>query len=124
MHTLVVEDEEQVRFFLRETLRRQGHVVVEAASGEQALQILDGRSFDLAILDVVLGGQVDGLQVLEAIRERCPGTAAIMLTAHGSLESAVQALRDGVDGYLLKPVRAAELRQAVEEALAKRAGTS
>lgn len=119
IYTLVVEDEEPVRFFLRETLRREGHVVVEAASGEQALALLNERSYDLAILDVVLGGPVDGLQVLEVIRGRCPGTAAIILTAHGSLDSAVQALRDGVDRYLLKPVRAAELRQAVQEALAK-----
>lgn len=119
--TLIVEDEERVRFFLREALRREGHVVVEAASGEQALDLLRDRSFDLAILDVVLGGRVDGFQVLETIRARCPGTAAVILTAHGSVESAVHALREGVDGYLLKPVRATELRRAVEEALDKRA---
>ena len=121
VHTLIVEDEERVRFFLGETLGREGHLVTEAASGEQALEILGERSFDVVILDVVLGGRVDGFRVLEVIRERWPDTATIMLTAHGSFESAVHALRDGVDGYLLKPVRAAELRQAVEEALEKRA---
>jgi DNA-binding NtrC family response regulator len=94
--------------------------VTEVSSGEQALEMLGDRSFDVAILDVVLGGRVDGFRVLEVIRKRCPGTATIMLTAHASLESAVHALRDGVDGYLLKPVRAAELRQAVQEALEKR----
>ena len=121
VHTLIVEDEEQVRFFLREALKREGHLVAEVASGEQALDVLKDRSFDLAILDVVLSGQVDGFRVLEVIQERWPGTATIVLTAHGSFESAVQALRAGVDGYLLKPVRAAELRRAVEEVLEKRA---
>ena len=120
IYALVVEDEAPVRFFLRETLRREGHEVTEASSGEQALKLLEEHSYDVAILDVVLGGPVDGLDVLEVIRGRCPETVAIVLTAHGSFESAVQALRGGVDGYLLKPVRAAELRQAIEEALVRR----
>jgi DNA-binding NtrC family response regulator len=117
---LVVEDEAYIRFFLKETLERVGHEVSEAASGEQALEILRETTFDVAILDVVLGGQVDGHGVLEAIRARSPETATVMITAHGSLDSAVQALREGVDDYVLKPVRASEVRRAVDEALARR----
>ena len=118
--TLVVDDEERIRFFLTETLERVGHVVTAVASGEEALDRLQDTAFDLAILDLKLGGPVDGQRVLEAIRWRWPATVVIMLTAHGSLESAVDAIQEGVDGYLLKPVRPADVRRAVEEALYRR----
>lgn len=118
--TLIVDDEEGVRFFLEETLRRVGHNIHSASSGEDALAALRENAFDLVILDLRLGGRVDGLRVLEAIRWRWPETAVIILTAHGSLETAIAAIREGVDGYLLKPVEPAELRQAVEDALSRR----
>jgi len=120
MRTLVVDDEERIRFFLTETLERVGHVVTAVASGEEALDRLQDTAFDLAILDLKLDGPVDGQRVLEAIRWRWPATVVIMLTAHGTLESAVDAIQEGVDGYLLKPVRPEEVRQAVEEALYRR----
>jgi DNA-binding response OmpR family regulator len=120
MRTLVVDDEEKIRFFLTETLERVGHIVTAVDSGEEALDRLQDTAFDLAILDLKLGGPIDGQRVLEAIRWRWPGTVVIMLTAHGSLESAVDAIQEGVDGYLLKPVRPAEVRRAVEEALYRR----
>ena len=120
MRTLVVDDEEKIRFFLTETLERVGHVVTAVASGEEALDRLQDTAFDLAILDLKLGGPIDGQRVLEAIRWRWPATVVIMLTAHGSLESAVDAIQEGVDGYLLKPVRPADVRRAVEEALYRR----
>ena len=118
--TLVVDDEERIRFFVKETLTRQGHVVTEAASGEEALDILQDTAFDVAILDLMLGGRVNGQRVLEAIRWRWPGTVVIMMTAHGSLESALEAIQEGVDGYLLKPVRAGDVRRTVEEAMERR----
>lgn len=120
LRTLVVDDEERIRFFLKETLERVGHTVTAAASGEEALDRLQDTAFDLAILDLKLGGPIDGQRILEAIRWRWPATVVIMLTAHGSLDSAVEAIEEGVDGYLLKPVRPAEVRRAVEEALYRR----
>jgi len=120
VHTLVVDDEENVRFFLEETLSRAGHVVVTASSGEEALDWLRDTSFDLAVVDLNLGGRVDGLRVLEAARWRWPGMAVVILTGHGSLESAMAAIREGVDGYLLKPAEPDEVRQAVQEALERR----
>ncbi|NIN68946.1 MAG: response regulator, partial [Anaerolineae bacterium] len=89
IHTLVVDDEEGIRFFLEETLRRAGYVVVMAASGEEALERLRETPFDLVMLDLMLGGRVDGLRVLEAIRWRWPETVVVMLTGHGTLESAM-----------------------------------
>ena len=120
IRALVVDDEERVRYVLEETLRRVGHVVVTASSGEEALDLLRDTSFDVAVVDLNLGGHVDGLRVLEALRWRWPGTAVVILTAHGSLESALAAIREGVDAYLLKPSKPAEVRQAVQEALERR----
>jgi len=122
VHTLVVDDEEGVRFFLEETLRRAGHVVATASSGEEALDRLRDTQFDLVVVDLKLGGRVDGLRVLETARWRWPDSAVVILTAHGSLESAMAAIREGVDGYLLKPVEPDQVRQTVQEALERRRG--
>ena len=120
IHTLVVDDEAGIRFFLEETLRQAGHAVVTASSGEEALDRLRERSFELVMLDLKLGGRVNGMRVLEAVKWRWPDTVVIILTAHGSLESAIAAIREGVDGYLLKPVEPNEVRRAVQEALERR----
>ena len=118
--TLVVDDEAGIRFFIKETLQRAGHDVTTAADGDEALEILRDRRFDLIMLDLKLGGRSDGLKVLEAVRWRWPDATVIILTAHGSLESAMAAIRDGVDRYLLKPLTPKELRDAVKEALEER----
>jgi DNA-binding response OmpR family regulator len=120
LRALVVDDEPGVRFFLEETLRRAGHSVVSAANGEEALTRLRETRFDLLLLDLKLGGRVDGLRVLESVKWRWPGTLVIVLTAHGSLDSAVEAIQEGVDGYLLKPVEPAEVRQAIQTAVERR----
>jgi len=120
IRTLIVDDDEGIRFFLEETLELEGHEITLVSSGEEALDRLREQPFDLAILDLRLGGRVDGLRVLEAISWRWPQTARIILTGHGSLDSAMTAIREGIDAYLLKPVRAAEVRQAVDEVLGKR----
>ncbi len=120
LKTLVVDDEPGIRFFLEKTLTKEGHTVTTAGSGDEALEALRDRRFDLMMLDLKLGGRVDGLRVLEAVRWRWPSTVVIMLTAHGSLESAQAAIEEGVDGYLLKPVEPAEVRESIREALDRR----
>jgi DNA-binding response OmpR family regulator len=120
IRTLVVDDESGVRFFVEETLTKAGYDVAKAASGEEALERLRDEPYELMILDLKLGGRVDGLKVLEAVRWRWPEIIVIILTGHGSLDSAIAAIRDGVDGYLLKPVEPRQLRQAVKEALERR----
>ena len=120
MNTLVVDDEKGIRFFLQETLHRDGHTVETASSGEEALAKLRDTHFDLVMLDLRLGGRADGIRVLEAIRWRWPETTVIILTAHGSLDTAMAAIREGVDGYLLKPVDPSEVREAIREALERR----
>jgi DNA-binding response OmpR family regulator len=119
IRTLIVDDEAGIRFFLKEALQQVGHSVVTVSSGEEALERLRHARFDLIMLDLMLGGQVDGMRILEAVKWRWPATVVIILTAHGSLNSSLAAIREGVDGYLLKPVEAEELWQVVEQALAR-----
>lgn len=122
MLALVVDDERNVRFFLQETLTTCGFAVTPASSGEEALEYLHGTRYDLVILDLRLGGRIDGMRVLSTARWRWPDTAIVILTAHATLETAVEAIREGVDGYLLKPVEPAELRQVAHEAIRRRRG--
>jgi len=117
LHTLVVDDEAGIRFFLQEALQQVGHSVVTASSGEEALDRLRDARFDLIMLDLMLGGRVDGMRILESVKWRWPATMVIILTAHGSLDSSLAAIREGVDGYLLKPVDPEEIWQVVEEVL-------
>ncbi len=120
VRTLIVDDDEGVLFVLSETLGRSGHAVTGISSGQEALDRLRDTPFDLAILDLKLDGRIDGLRILEAIKWRWPQTATIILTAHGSLDSALVAIRERVDGYLLKPVKPEEIRRAAQEALERR----
>lgn len=120
IHSLVVDDEPGVRLFLEEVLRREGHEVMTAESGEAALELLRDNVFDLAIVDLLLGTRVDGMRVLEGIRWRWPNMAVVICTGHGSLESAISAIREGIDGYLLKPVELHEVIETVRDALARR----
>lgn len=113
---LAIDDEAGIRFFVQEALRRAGHEVTAVASGEEALDLLEAESFDLAIIDLRLKG-ADGLEVLAALREGWPETAAIFLTAHGSLESALEALNMGAYDYVPKPCSMKELRETVRRVL-------
>ena len=121
IHTLVVDDEPGIRFFVEETLHRSGHDMMTAKSGEEALKILRDTPFDLVVLDLKLGGKVDGINVLEAIRWRWPDTSVIILTAHGSLDTALKAIDHGIEKYVQKPLSPQELRKVVEEVLAAKA---
>jgi DNA-binding response OmpR family regulator len=120
IHTLVVDDEPGIRFFVEETLHRSGHDVSTVKSGEEALETLRNTPFDLVILDLKLGGKVDGIKVLEAIRWRWPNTSVIILTAHGSLDSALQAIDHGIEKYVQKPLSPQELRKVVGEVLSEK----
>ncbi len=116
---LVVDDEPSVRSSLREILEHEGHEVVTAASGEEALSKLSEGSFDLILLDLKMEG-IDGLEVMTEARGLMPDTVIIMLTAYGTLDSAIGALRQGAHDYLLKPCSVGEIVASVETGLAER----
>ncbi|PIE81457.1 MAG: hypothetical protein CSA11_03725 [Chloroflexi bacterium] len=117
---LVVDDEEGIRFFLEEMLQQMAYCVTMAVNGEDALAQLRETLFDLVILDLNLGGRIDGMRVLEAVKWRWPETAVIILTAYGTMDTALTAIQEGVEGYLLKPVEVSDVRQAVRQALTRR----
>lgn len=116
---LVVDDEESIRFSLEEALRRDGYQVTTAKNGETALDLISNQAFDLALIDLRLPG-IDGMKVLAEVQNRSPETVVIVLTAHASLETAVEALRRGAHDYLFKPCRTVELRESIRQGLLKR----
>ncbi len=98
---LVVDDEHNIRLTLSALLSRAGHMVTTAASGEEALAMFDRQPFDLMLVDLQMPG-INGIQVVEAIRRRSLDTVVIVLTGHGSLETAIEGLHQGVFDYMLK----------------------
>jgi DNA-binding response OmpR family regulator len=117
-HIIVVDDEPAARLSLAELLSLEGYEVSVAASGEEAVELLSEGPFDLAIVDVKMPG-MDGLEVVEVLQKQSPDTVIIMLTAHGTLETAVQAMRQGAHDYLLKPANVNEIMASVKAGLDK-----
>lgn len=116
---LVVDDEASIRYFLEEILTEDGYQVVVVDSGEAALKRITTQEFDLALIDLKLAG-VEGLTVLSTLHQQAPKTALIVLTAYASLQSAVEALRQGAHDYLFKPCEPDKLRESVRTGLLKR----
>ena len=116
---LVVDDERPVRMMLEAALRAQGYRVQVAESGENAKEMLTAEEFDLVLLDLQLGDS-DGIDVLRETKNRWPATEVILLTAHGSINSAIAALRHGAFDYLLKPAQVYDIRERVERGLEQR----
>jgi two-component system response regulator PilR (NtrC family) len=100
---LVADDEAGVRESLAEVLRDAGYTVTTAVDGTGALRALDETDFGVVITDLRMPG-ADGLEVLRRLRQVAPQTVPLVMTAHGSVESAVEALRAGAADYILKPV--------------------
>jgi DNA-binding response OmpR family regulator len=117
---MVVDDEALVRSSLEDILRLEGYDVLAVESGEAALSALQRENFDLILLDLKMPN-LEGIDVLKAITRLSPDTKVILLTGHGSLESAIDALRLGAYDYLLKPVSSNEILSSVARGLAKRA---
>src|SRR5262245_22916884 len=93
-HLLFVDDEPALRLLMGERLTERGFEVVEAESGEKALELLDQFAFDIVITDLRMPG-VDGVRVIEVARERYPGIVAIVITGYGTVKDAVDAIKRG-----------------------------
>ena len=120
---LIVDDEESIRESLVTLLEMEGYSVETGADGEEGLARIAERPFDLVLLDYALPG-MNGMEVLQEIRERDQQLAVIMITAYGTVENAVQAMQSGAANFVQKPwdneklladVRAAIARRRVEE---------
>jgi len=105
---LIVEDEDSIRKFIKINLNRNGFNVLEAESGEEALEILRAFNPEIVVLDIMLPG-IDGFEVCRKIREDKPGTAVIMLTAKSQDDDKILGLELGADDYMVKPFNPLEL---------------
>jgi len=115
---LIVDDEKIALKNLTHVLTKEGHQVTATQSGAQALAYLDKQAFDLVLTDLRME-KVDGMQILHRCRERAPDTEVILITGYATLESAVDAMKQGAFYYIAKPFRLDEVRKVVAEALAK-----
>ena len=119
---LVVDDEPGIREFLVETLATDGHHLAEASSADAAVERLKHEDFDLLITDLRMPGKLDGMDVVREARHSHPDTRVIVLTAHGSVSTAVDAMKLGAIDFLEKPMSGpTELRTLVSRALSSAA---
>ncbi len=112
---LVVDDEVLMRNFLIEALKRKGLEVMAAESGDKALLLLKEQSFDIVITDMKMSG-LTGMDVLKSVKEISPSTLVIVVTAYGTIENAVEAMKSGAFHYLIKPFSLESLMANIEKA--------
>ena len=113
---LVVDDEERVRKLLTRLLQEEGHRVRAASSGREALEALEGEAYDLVLTDLTMPG-MSGMDLLSEIREKWPEMSVILITAFGTVESAVEAMHKGAFHYITKPFKLDEVRIFTQRAL-------
>jgi DNA-binding NtrC family response regulator len=113
---LVVDDKEMMRDSVATLLGRRGHTIVAASGGEQALEKVAGKRPDIVVTDLQMPG-MNGLELLAEILKLDDGIPVIFMTAYGTIETAVGAMREGAFDYVTKPFSGDELELAVERAL-------
>jgi len=111
---LIVDDELIMRESLSGWLERDGHAVQTASSGEEALEKLNETRFDIILLDIKMEG-MSGLEVLSKVKESDPDVAVVMITAYGSIPTAIEAMKNGAYDYMLKPFDPNELGVMIEK---------
>jgi DNA-binding NtrC family response regulator len=113
---LVVDDEPIVGERLKATLERDGHLVTVFADPALALAAIEERTFDIVISDIRMG-EVDGIQILEAVLNRSPATRVIMITGYATLELARESLTKGAFDFIAKPFKLGEIRKTLGKAI-------
>lgn len=113
---LVVDDEKSMCDFLEIMLNKEGYEVATTTSGEKALELLDNNLYSMVLTDVKMPG-VDGFEVLRKTKEVSPDTVVIMITAYGSPEGAVTAIKEGAYDYITKPFRVEEVKLTIKKSL-------
>lgn len=111
---LIVDDELIMRESLSAWLERDGHHLKTAAGGEEALSLTEKSHFDIILLDIKMAG-ISGIDVLKAVREKDQDVAIVMITAYGSVNTAVEAMKYGATDYLMKPFDPDELGLLIEK---------
>jgi nitrogen regulation protein NR(I) len=114
-HVLIVDDELNIRRVLAAMLKRDGYEVTTAADGEQALAVLQRTPVHVVVTDLVMP-RLGGMELLERVRAEYPDIPVILITAHGTVDSAVAALKAGAFDYVTKPFEQEELRKVIDKA--------
>ena len=117
---LIVEDDRKMRLALREIMTKEGYSVDTVETGEAALGRVEETSYDLVITDLKLPG-IDGMSLLKAIRKSRPDTSVVIITAYATVDTAVEAMREGAEDYISKPFNLDEIRIIVKKVLEKKA---
>ncbi len=112
---LIVDDEQDFLETIIKRLKARAIDVTGAESGYKALELIDGREFDVVILDVKMPG-LDGIETLREVKKKKPLLEVIMLTGHASVESGIQGMQLGAFDYVMKPVALDELLEKVRQA--------
>ena len=113
---LVVDDEDALRTVLSSELESEGYVVATAGDGDEAITVLQGKSFDLVLLDIKMP-RVDGFEVLRFIKEHHPATKVIMLTGFAALKNAIESKKLGAEDFVSKPYDLVDLLTTIERVL-------
>ncbi len=116
---LVVDDEKNVLLTVVAILQQEGYDVDSASGGQEAVEAIRTSNYDLVLTDLKMPG-VDGLAVLEAVRNASPNTVTVMMTGYGSVDTALEAVQRGAYEYLLKPTEVADLKAAVRRSLERK----
>ncbi len=119
---MVVDDEIEMRIALETTLKREGYSITIAENGKQALEKFSADSFDLVLTDVNMP-KMNGVELLNALKNKSPQTVAIMMTAYGDIDNAVETIKAGAFDYLLKPFSADILIATVNRAFLNKSFT-
>ena len=117
-HLLLVDDDPFILEGIGDDLASNGYQVTRSSSGEMAVKLLDIMDFDLVITDLIMES-ADGIKVLQKAKQVNPTTQVIILTGYGDIESAIEALRNNADDYLLKPCESQEMIFRVKNCLEK-----
>jgi len=116
---LVVEDEAAARKQMAQALTRQNHIVLQAKDGEEALKTLAENDVDVVVTDIRMPN-MDGMELLDALRKKDPTLQVLMVTAYGDVSTAVEAMKKGAYDFLEKPISMIRLRELVKKAVEKR----
>jgi DNA-binding NtrC family response regulator len=115
---LIVDDDETIRKSLATVLKEKGYLIETAESGREAISKSEKDAYNLAFIDIRLP-DMDGVQLLTAMKETTPKMVKIIITGYPSLQNAIEAVNKGADGYIVKPIKMDELLPMITEHLKK-----